>query len=299
MNKRPFIFILSVVLAIGCLIGVGLTYMVSGSDSVPQPPRQTIREAEALRVARERPPQVVESDIELAVDQEETASIAVDEVVVAGALILPPVLPGLVENGPREAPQVALTFDLCERDRDSAGFDEKIVRILQEMDVKATFFMGGKWAETHPDAARMLGAEGLFEMANHSYSHKLFTEISGDEMKSQVLKAQDSIRRHTDATPRYFRYPAGAYNDVALRVVADCGLIPIQWDVVTGDPDPNVKAAAMIREVKSRARNGSIIIMHANGRGRHTAEALPTIIDELRGKGFELVMVSELLGEGS
>lgn len=192
---------------------------------------------------------------------------------------------------------MALTFDLCEGERDSAGFDEKIVRILQARDVKATFFMGGKWAETHPDAARMLGSEGLFEMANHSYSHNLFTDISSDEMKSQVLKAQDSIRRNTGVTPRYFRYPAGAYNGAALQVVAGCGLVPIQWDVVTGDPDPNVKATAIIRVVKERARNGSIVIMHANGRGWHTAEALPAIIDELRAKGLALVTVSELLGE--
>jgi len=157
--------------------------------------------------------------------------------------------------------------------------------------------MGGKWAETHPDAARMLGSEGLFEMANHSYSHNLFTDISSDEMKSQVLKAQDSIRRNTGVTPRYFRYPAGAYNGAALQVVAGCGLVPIQWDVVTGDPDPNVKATAIIRVVKERARNGSIVIMHANGRGWHTAEALPAIIDELRAKGLALVTVSELLGE--
>lgn len=298
MNKRLILIILYVAaLAGACLIAMSLHYLFIGRDSSGHPPEQIVREAGRLRVAQATAEQAVDGDIERMVQQEETVSIAVDEVVVAGQVILPPVLPGLVENGSRETSLVALTFDLCERERDSAGFDEKIVRILQEKNVKATFFIGGKWAETHPDAARMLGAEVLFEMANHSYSHKLFTEISGDEIKSQVLKAQDSIRRHTGVTPRYFRYPAGAYNDAALQVVADCGLVPIQWDVVTGDPDPNVKATAMIRVVKERARNGSIVIMHANGRGWHTAEALPAIIDELRAKGLALVTVSELLGE--
>jgi peptidoglycan/xylan/chitin deacetylase (PgdA/CDA1 family) len=55
-------------------------------------------------------------------------------------------------------------------------------------------------------------------------------------------------------------------------------------------------AAAMLREVRRGARNGSIIIMHANGRGWHTAEALPQILAWLRGRGYELVTVSELLG---
>lgn len=284
-------------LVAGCLIGIGVTYKLPGGESSPQPSPKALCGAEVLRVTREIPPLVVKSEIESVVDQEETVSIAVDEIAVAGEVVLPPVSPGLIEHGPREAPLVALTFDLCERDRDRAGFDEKIVRILQEREVKATFFMGGKWAETHPDAARLLGAQWLFEIANHSYSHKLFTEISRDEMKSQVLKAQDSIRNYTGVTPKYFRYPAGAYNDAALQIVADCGLVPVQWDVVTGDPDLDVKATAMIRVVKERARNGSIIIMHANGRGWHTAEALPAIIDELRREGFALVTVSELLGE--
>jgi peptidoglycan/xylan/chitin deacetylase (PgdA/CDA1 family) len=72
----------------------------------------------------------------------------------------------------------------------------------------------------------------------------------------------------------------------------------IQWDVVTGDPDPNITAEMILETVKARVSNGSIIIMHVNGRGWHTAEALPEVIDWLRSQGYELVTVSELLGEG-
>ena len=69
----------------------------------------------------------------------------------------------------------------------------------------------------------------------------------------------------------------------------------IQWDVVTGDPDRNVLAADIVDNVRRGAKNGSIVIMHANGRGWHTAEALPQVIDLLRQRGFELVTVSKLL----
>jgi peptidoglycan/xylan/chitin deacetylase (PgdA/CDA1 family) len=66
--------------------------------------------------------------------------------------------------------------------------------------------------------------------------------------------------------------------------------------VVTGDPDPGVSAEEIASTVKRRTRNGSILVMHANGRGRHTAEALPGMIEELRKRGFELTTVSDLLG---
>lgn len=218
-----------------------------------------------------------------------------DSVPQTSTTTLVPVTPGVVEHGPRDSKMVALTFDLCEAERDHAGFDEKVINILMQKGAKATFFMGGKWAETHPDSARMLSKNALFEIENHSYSHKVFTRISEEEANRQVVKAQESINQATGKIPRYFRFPAGKYNQWDLKLLADRGLTAIQWDVVTGDPDPHVSAADIIRVVKQKAHGGSIIIMHANGRGWHTAEALPQVIDYLRGSGYRLVTISELL----
>jgi peptidoglycan/xylan/chitin deacetylase (PgdA/CDA1 family) len=72
------------------------------------------------------------------------------------------------------------------------------------------------------------------------------------------------------------------------------GLRAVQWDVVTDDPEQHVSAADIVKIVKEEAVGGSIIIMHANGRGWHTAEALPAMIDYLRAAGYELVTVDEL-----
>jgi peptidoglycan/xylan/chitin deacetylase (PgdA/CDA1 family) len=80
-----------------------------------------------------------------------------------------------------------------------------------------------------------------------------------------------------------------------LEVVAAHGLTCIEWDTVTGDPDPHIGARAILRNALG-ARNGSIIIMHMNGRGWHTAEALPRVIQRLRQRGLILVTVSRLLG---
>jgi peptidoglycan/xylan/chitin deacetylase (PgdA/CDA1 family) len=70
----------------------------------------------------------------------------------------------------------------------------------------------------------------------------------------------------------------------------------IQWDVDTGDPVFDTTPEVLAKNVRDRTQNGSIILMHANGRGWHTAEALPAMIEFLRGEGYELVKVSELIG---
>jgi peptidoglycan/xylan/chitin deacetylase (PgdA/CDA1 family) len=67
------------------------------------------------------------------------------------------------------------------------------------------------------------------------------------------------------------------------------------YDLASGDPDTNITAQALIRYVTSAAKKGSIIVMHVNGRGWHTAEALPSIIAGLKRRGFRFVTVGELL----
>ncbi len=78
----------------------------------------------------------------------------------------------------------------------------------------------------------------------------------------------------------------------------DLGLVAIQWDTVSGDPAPAQTAEAIRRGVVAHAKSGSIVVMHANGRGWHTAEALPLIIADLRQRGFEFATVGELLDKG-
>ena len=81
-----------------------------------------------------------------------------------------------------------------------------------------------------------------------------------------------------------------------MRLAAEHGLLSIQYDLASGDPDPNVTAKRLREYVSDRARKGSIVVMHMNGRGWNTAEALPRIVLRLRKKGYRLVTVSQLLG---
>jgi len=204
--------------------------------------------------------------------------------------------PSLITHGPRDLPRIALTFDLCQVPERPSGFDEQIVALLEREQVAATFFAGGDWLRTHPEEARRLAANPRFELGNHSWGHPDLRRLSAGQVAIEIERTEAELVRVAGRTRRLFRLPFGTYNPETLQAVAASGVRIIQWDVVTGDPDPAMDAAAMLKEVRWGARNGSIIIMHANGRGRHTAEALAQILAWLRGRGYELVTVSELLG---
>lgn len=202
---------------------------------------------------------------------------------------------GLLTNGNRNENKIALTFDLCETEGDLAGYDSQIIQILNKTQTPATLFLGGLWMRDHQTETRELASNPLFELGNHSWSHADFSAISRDEMDQQILLTQQTMYDLLGYQTNLFRLPYGTYTDEALNVINDQGLYIIQWDDVSGDPDPNIDAKEMTAWVLQQAQPGSIIIMHANGRGWHTAEALPRIIASLREQGYTLVTISELL----
>ena len=78
-------------------------------------------------------------------------------------------------------------------------------------------------------------------------------------------------------------------------MAADAGLTTVQFDLASGDPDKRIGRKKLADYVAGTARNGSIVVMHINHNGKHTAVALPEIIRRLRARGFEFVTVSELM----
>jgi len=199
-------------------------------------------------------------------------------------------------HGDRDKPYVALTFDLCQKPELPAWFDNGIVDVLNEYEVPATFFMGGDWMRTHVDETLLLASNPNFELGNHSWSHPDLPGLSAEVISSEIVNTQNLLYKLTGRQSTLFRLPAGKYDDLTLGLIAWHGLKTIQWDVETGDPDPTIDAERMNWAVRERVQNGSIIVMHANGRGWHTAEALPQMIKYLREQGYTLVTVSQLLG---
>jgi peptidoglycan-N-acetylglucosamine deacetylase len=212
---------------------------------------------------------------------------------------------------------LALTFDLCETAGETAGYDGAVIDYLRSQRIKATYFAGGQWMISHKARSEQLISDPLFEVGTHGWTHRNTRLIGGADLKREIVAptlAYASIRSQLSQAqcaaghgaafsaiperPALFRFPFGACNAASLQSVADAGLIAIQWDVATGDPSPHQSARAIADAMIRNARPGSIIISHANGRGYHTAEALPIAIPALRAKGFEFVTISELMAAG-
>ena len=213
---------------------------------------------------------------------------------------------------------VALTFDLCERSDEITGYDYEIVNYLRGNKIRATFFAGGKWMQTHPIKTMQLIADPLFEVGNHSWSHPNLRLMGGETLLEQIVSPQvvyrdvymnltsspcaqqagtEEIAKITPI-PMCFRFPYGTCNDEALETLNNLNLPAIQWDVVTADSQKNRTAEEITKTVLGKVRPGSIIICHANGRGYHTAKALPMFVPELQKQGYSFVTVSQLLNLG-
>lgn len=211
----------------------------------------------------------------------------------------------------------AFTFDLCERENETSGYDAELIGILRENRVKATFFAGGKWMRSHPEQTMQLMSEPLFELGGHGWVHENFRLLGRAEAEKRLLRAQElyhSLReelrkrcREGESTAvmeripselRLFRFPFGTCNADALDMLAAHGVAAIQWDVVSGDASKGQSAKGITELVLRQAKPGSIVIFHANGRGHGTARALPGLISELRARGFAFATVTELLESG-
>lgn len=218
---------------------------------------------------------------------------------------------------PKNEKVIALTFDLCEQRGEIAGYDGRIFDYLREQGVKATFFAGGKWMVSHRARTEQLMADPMFEIGNHTETHANLRLLSPEAIRQQVLapqKAYEDARADLAAKqcvaaapgglsgvpeqPTVFRFPYGTCNPVAMKAVNDAGMLAIQWDVATGDPDPHESAERIAAAMVNEAKPGSIIVNHANGRGWHTAEALRIAIPKLKAKGYSFVTVSELMRMG-
>jgi peptidoglycan-N-acetylglucosamine deacetylase len=198
-------------------------------------------------------------------------------------------------HGSRNENKIALTFDACPSSSHH-GYDSLIVRTLVDSGVPATFFLSGRWIVRHQHETKYLASIHFFELGNHSYSHPHCTTVSDDSMKLQLQQTEILLKKITGTTSHVFRPPFGETDQRIEHIVKNFGLSTVMYDLASGDPDSTISRERLIQYVVSQARKGSIIVMHVNGRGWHTASALPEIIQALRKKGFAFVTVGDLLG---
>lgn len=189
-----------------------------------------------------------------------------------------------------EEKKVAISFDAAWGNEQTS----ELLDILDQYDVKATFFLVGQWVDNYPDSVKEIASKG-HDVENHSNTHAHMPELSLEGMAEEIMSCNEKIEALTGKSPTLFRPPYGDYNNDVVGAVKNCGMYCIQWDVDSLDWK-DLSAADITQRVTSKLQNGSIVLLH-NG-AKNTPAALPSIIEGIRAQGYELVPISELVPEG-
>ena len=191
--------------------------------------------------------------------------------------------------------KIALTFD----DGPHPEYTGRILDILAEKNVKATFFVTGKRVEKYPELARRIVSDGHV-IGNHGYSHHEMKLMSRKRIREEIRQGQSVIREVTGESTTIFRPPYGMFSRAVVAELREAGHRLIQWSLSPKDW-AHPREQVIVKRVLTRARSGSIILLHdshphkESGNREQTVKALPKLIDALQSKGFYLVTVPDLL----
>jgi peptidoglycan/xylan/chitin deacetylase (PgdA/CDA1 family) len=187
-----------------------------------------------------------------------------------------------------ESSTVAMTFD----DGPHPKLTPKLLDMLKERNIKATFFVIGKCVAEYPDIAKRIVDEG-HEIANHSWNHPQLTKLSASAFDAEISQTTDAIVKATGVRPVTMRPPYGAINaTLTKRLNDEYGLCVILWSV---DPqDWKIRKSDHVSgHIIKNTAPGSIILAHDIHPS--TIDAMPTALDALQSKGYKFVTVTELI----
>ena len=189
-----------------------------------------------------------------------------------------------------DGPYIAITFD----DGPNPETTNKLLKMLAERNVKATFFVLGSRAVASPEILQAMVAAG-HEVANHSWNHPQLNKIPVAAADKQIEDTNAVIQNATGVKPRYLRPPYGAMNATLQRHIEEkYGMTFIYWSV---DPlDWKVKDAnAVYEQIMRQVRPGAIILAH----DIHptTVAAMPRVLDALIAKGYKFMTISDLIAQ--
>lgn len=181
---------------------------------------------------------------------------------------------------------VGLTFD-----DGPGGSTAGLLGALEAAGLRATMFNTGQNVSSNPGLAQQQVQAGMW-VGNHSWSHPHMTQLSPDQMDSEISRTQDAIQQATGTAPNLFQPPYGETNDSLRQAEARYGLTEVLWDV--DSQDWNGASAQQIAQAASTLQDGGVILMHDGY--QTTIDAIPQIAGDLRSRGLCAGMISPETG---
>ena len=193
----------------------------------------------------------------------------------------------VIWSGSGKYKNVCLTFD----DGPNSVYTPRILKILQENKVRATFFLIGQKAQKHTEMVKQI-CEAGHEIGAHTFSHVQLTKIPSEKIKQELETTRSIVEAATGEKIYLFRPPWGIFDGRSLAEIAIRKFDAVLWSVDSRDwSRPGV--AQIKKTVIGKTKNGSIILCHDDH--DQIVQALPEIIASLREQGYQFITVSEMM----
>lgn len=177
---------------------------------------------------------------------------------------------------------VYLTFD----EGYEAGYTEKILDVLKENDVKATFFITGHYLNTAGDIVKRMIEEGHI-VGNHTVNHKSMPDLTDEKVKEEVMRLQTAVFEKTGYEMKYIRPPKGELSERTLNITNNLGFTTVMWSLAYDDWDENKQGRTDYgkKKIIDNIHPGAVILLHATS--KDNSEILDAVIKEIKNMGYE------------
>jgi polysaccharide deacetylase family sporulation protein PdaB len=184
---------------------------------------------------------------------------------------------------------IALTFDISWGQK----MAPKVIDLLKQEGVKATFFLSGPWAKNHRELVERIKVDG-HEIESHGQEHVDLNTLGRERAAKNIAAAHAILEELTGRGPTYIRPPNGAFDKESVQAAKDLGYATVIWSVDSLDwKNPGVDT--IINRTVKLIHPGAIILMHASDSCKQTDQALPVVIRTLRQQGYKFVGLDELI----
>ena len=190
--------------------------------------------------------------------------------------------------------QLALTYD----DGPNDPHTLRLLEVLAKHNVRATFFLVGRYVQQRPALVRELVQAGHI-LGNHSFTHPNLIFCSELQTRIQLAECTRAIEDAVGQSPKLFRPPFGGRRPSTLRIARELGLQPVMWSVTGWDWE--AKPASYVEgKVSGQVKGGAIILLHDGGhRGMgadrsQTVIATDNLIARYKAEGYEFVTIPEM-----
>lgn len=193
-----------------------------------------------------------------------------------------------ISMGNENSNKVYLTFD-CGYE---AGYTEKILDVLEENDVKATFFITAHYLNSASDIVKRMIEDGHI-VGNHTVNHKCLPNISDDEIKKEVMDLHNSVYERFGYEMSFFRPPKGEFSERVIDTVSKLGYTTVMWSSAYDDWDEEKQGREEYgkKKIIDNIHNGCVLLLHATS--KDNSVILGDVIKEIKNMGYEFKNINE------